>query len=95
MARAFAPGVSVTAFARERGVDPSLLYRWRRRMGASTASAVSFAPVIVTADAPQSEMRGEHADRVEIVLGAGRRVLVSETVDAAALARIIAAVERA
>ena len=26
---AFASGVSVTAFAREHGVDPSLLYRWR------------------------------------------------------------------
>ena len=92
VARAFAPGVSVTAFARERGVDPSLLYRWRRRMGASTAPAVSFAPVIVTADAPRSAPR---ADRVEIVLGNGRRMLVSETVDAAALARIIAAVEQA
>ena len=89
--RAFAPGVSVLAFSRERGIDPSLLYRWRRQMGWSTGAA-GFGPVLIT---PDAAARGARADRVEIVLTNGRRLVVSETVDAAALARIIAAVERA
>lgn len=92
VARAFASGVSVVAFAREQGVDPSLLYRWRRQMGPATAAAVSFAPVIVTPDSPRAAPRVE---RVEIVLGNGRRLLVAETVEASALMRIIAAAERA
>ena len=97
VANAFASGVSVTAFAREHGVDPSLLYRWRRQMGLMTraAAAVSFAPVIVTPDAARATPRGTRTERIEIVLEAGRRLLVSETVDTEALARIIAAVERA
>ena len=91
VSRAFAPGVSVLAFSRERGIDPSLLYRWRRQMVRATGVA-GFAPVLIT---PDAAARGERADRVEIVLTNGRRLIVSETVDAAALARIIAAAERA
>lgn len=92
VARAFAPGSSVAAFARGHGVDPSLLYRWRRQMGPGTAAAVSFSPVIV---APGSPRVAPVVERVEIVLGNGRRLLVSETVETSALMRIIAAAERA
>ncbi len=95
VARAFAPGVSVTTFARERGVDPSLLYRWRRQMGASSAASVTFARALVTPDGSRTASAGAPAARIEIVLCSGRKVFVSETVDEAALARIIAAAERA
>ena len=93
---AFAPGVSVGAFARERGVDPSLLYRWRRALEAQAAPAVAFAPVVVTSGSPSADpSRTDGDDRIEIVLRNGRRVLVSEAVDSGALARILATAERA
>jgi hypothetical protein len=61
-------------------------------MAPGTAAAVSFAPVIV---APGSPRAASVVERVEIVLGNGRRLLVAETVETSALMRIIAAAERA
>lgn len=95
VANAFASGVSVTAFAREHGVDPSLLYRWRRQMGSMTraAAAVSFAPVIVTPDAARATPRGARTERIEIVLTNGRRITVGPDADVAAVARLADALD--
>ena len=95
VANAFASGVSVTAFAREHGVDPSLLYRWRRQIGSMTraAAAVSFAPVIVTPDAARATPRGARTERIEIVLTNGRRITVGPDADVAAVARLADALD--
>jgi len=41
------PGVSVSLIARRRGVDPSLLFRWRRQMLTPAEPPPVFAPVEV------------------------------------------------
>jgi len=44
-----APGAVAVEVARQAGVDPSLLYRWRRQAMASR-EIVSFVPVAIAAD---------------------------------------------
>ncbi|MDF0491536.1 transposase [Sphingomonas sp. H39-1-10] len=50
LAEAFSPGMCVSEVARRHDVDPSLLYRWRRRLCAEAASA-GFAPLLVGPEA--------------------------------------------
>ena len=94
----------VSATARRHGISRSQLNKWRalardgRLVGGADAiedRATQFAPVMLTADPPATPQPSGVADRIEIVLPNGRRILVSETVDAAALARIISAAEQA
>lgn len=92
----------VSATARQHGISRSLLSIWRKRYregrlgGYATAS---FAPVIITPE-PSPVVRAEtrpgpRADCIEIVLAGGRRIIVGVDVDAAALARVVAVLERA
>jgi transposase len=89
----------VSATARAHGISRSLLTTWRRqfREGAlGTERQPSFAPVLM---APESRSKVEAAssgvDRIEIVLGNGRRLIVGAGIDASALARVVAVLERA
>ena len=91
----------VSATARAHGLSRSLLTTWRRlhREGRLCLDeAVSFAPVLVAPEpaAAATAMAGPAArsDRIEIVLGNGRRIIVGDDVDAAALARVISVLER-
>ncbi|WP_136661244.1 transposase [Nitratireductor sp. XY-223] len=77
----------VTATARRHGVSTSALSRWRQayresQFGGDQASA-GFVPAEVVADV--SETFG----RMEIVSANGRRVLVGNDFDAAALSRLL------
>jgi transposase len=92
----------VSATAREHGISRSLLTTWRRlhregRLGGDVAP--SFAPVIVAPEpapaAPAVPGAGLQADRVEIVLVSGRRLLVGSGIDPAALTRLVRALDRA
>src|ERR1700751_1682396 len=75
-----APGASVTEVARRHGVNPNLIYTWRRRpkMGASPLSKEvrsRFALVAVTAvnDRGRAGGGGEYASAmIEVVLRNGR-----------------------
>jgi len=62
------------------------------------APAMETPPLLPTDEQPlehsRSRLSAALAGRMEIVLGCGRRVLVDKDVDAAALARVIAALER-
>ena len=80
--RAFASsGLSQSAFCRREGLDPQRLRAWQRKLGSSRepATFVEIAPRL--------------AERVEVVLPSGVVVRVSESVDAAALRRIVDALE--
>ncbi|HET9068340.1 MAG TPA: hypothetical protein VFN28_06820 [Amaricoccus sp.] len=56
----------------------------------------SFAPVLMAPESPTKvEAASSGADRIEIVLGNGRRLIVGSGIDPAALARIVAVLERA
>jgi transposase len=91
----------VSATARQHGISRSLLTTWRKlhregRLGADAAP--SFAPVIVAPEpAPAAVMSclGPRADRVEIVLVSGRRLLVDSAIDPAALTRLVQVLDRA
>jgi transposase len=93
------PGASVSAVAQRYGMHPSQLFAWRKaaRDGRLIEErAVEFAPVVI---APEPAALPPPATvsapgRMEIVLGNGRRVIVDESVRAAALARVIKVLDR-
>lgn len=83
-------GLSLSEFARREGIEEGRLYRWRRQLGEHTerpAAARVSAPAVI-------ELRAglRPAERVEIVLASGLTLRVTETIDPAALARLVAAV---
>jgi transposase len=91
----------VSATARLHGISRSLLTTWRRlhregRLGGDVAP--SFAPLIVAPEpapaAPAVPGAGPRADRIEIVLVSGRRLLVDPAIDPAALTRLVQVLER-
>ena len=88
----------VTATARAHGISRSLLTTWRRlaregKLGAEPAP--SFAPVALAPEAAPRTDPASSAERIEIVLVNGRRLIVGAGIDAKALARVIAVLERA
>lgn len=97
VAEACEPGVSVSLVARRRGVDPSLLFRWRRQMLTPAEPPPLFAPVEV-ADAtpvlPLAPPAPSGAGMIEIELAGGRRLRVGRDVDAEALRRVVSVLER-
>lgn len=91
------PGVSVSLVARRRGVDPSLLFRWRRQMLTRAESPPIFAPVEVADTMPALSLTPPApcgAGMIEIELAGGRRLRVGRDVDAEALRRVISVLER-
>ncbi|MBP7002266.1 transposase [Amaricoccus sp.] len=88
-----------SATARAHEISRSLLTTWRRQFREGTLGTVdrqpNFAPVLM---APEETSRSElvsGGERIEIVLGNGRRLIVGVGIDAAALARVVAVLERA
>lgn len=87
-----ASGMSVSAFAQREGFDEERLYRWRRRFAREdTVEARTATPAVIELRPPLSPKR---AEPVEIVLGSGVILRVAETIDPAALARLVAALGR-
>ena len=89
----------VSATARAHGLSRSLLTTWRKlyregRLGGDAAP--SFAPVIVAPEPASGMSRpGPRADRVEIVLVSGRRLLVGAEIEPATLIGLVQVLERA
>ncbi|HEX5325540.1 MAG TPA: transposase [Acetobacteraceae bacterium] len=99
VAETLRPGTSVSAVAQRYGLHPSQLFAWRKaaRDGRLVEeSGVEFAPVVVASEPvalPAPEVASRQG-RMEIVLGNGRRVIVDNSVRAAALARVIKVLDR-
>ena len=98
VAESYAPGVTVSAVARRHAINANLLFDWRRKFreaGGETRSS-AFVPVVV---APPGEVISDDGDappsdgRMEIVLDGRLRVVVDATVNAPALARVLAVLE--
>jgi transposase len=85
VAASLEPGASVSAIAREAGIDPSQLYGWRRQL--RVPSQVGFAAVRI-ADAAQAALSSPGA--IEIEFGTGARMRITGAVDAATLTAAIA-----
>ena len=95
VAETLKPGASVSAVAKRHGMHPSQLFAWRKaaRDGRLIEdSGVEFTPVVI---APEpAVLPSPTPGRMEIVLGNGRRVIVDNSVRAAALARVIKVLDR-
>jgi transposase len=87
----------VSATARRHGISPSLLYTWRRAFRAerigSEDVAPGFVPAMIMAET-QPDSSAPPTGRMEIGVAKGRRIIVDAGVDAAALARVIAVLDR-
>jgi transposase len=94
----FAGSRLVSATARRHGISRSLLTTWRRQFREGklgTDRRPSFTPVVIAPEGASRPGQASGADRVEIVLGNGRRLIVGAGIEASALARIVAVLERA
>lgn len=104
------PGVSVSLVARRHDVNANQVFTWRRQLREKELGAPSggFLPMTVSKEpACGVPVVGEKAaaddivaglppatGRIEIVLTGGCRVIVDRAVDGAALARVVAVLER-
>ena len=109
MDEALAPGASITAVADRNGVSRSLLYTWLRlarddRLPGISITAqpvASFVPVRIEAPAnalPAGQSASPAPPRrrssiVEVALCNGRTIKVDESIDPAALARLVTALD--
>jgi transposase len=86
---------AISSTARRYGISRSLLLNWRRSFCAEPEGAAGqrfgFVPAMVVADPMPSTPRGGH---MVIEIGKDRRAIVDAGVDAAALARVLAILER-
>lgn len=105
VAEAFRPGVVASEVARRHGLNVSLLYRWRRQIEEQPADPlpeppVSFVPVRIVDDPPSvpddkmAPLPSSGSGIIEIVLSSGHCLRVDRHVDAAALRRVLAVLER-
>jgi len=102
VAEAATPGGSVSAVARRYGLHPSQVFLWRKaeRTGGSAVAARArlaesgFVPVVIADGCDPPAASRNDRGRMEIVLGNGRSIVVDASVDAAALVRVIAVVDR-
>lgn len=91
--------VPVTRVARKHGISSGLVFRWRKMLGKRSSAARTaeqgFVPIALPAPAMRQETNEgrAHEGVIEIVLSGGRRVLVGKDVDAAALKRVIEALD--
>jgi transposase-like protein len=92
VARWEASGKSATEFARQIGVGPETLSRWRRelRSGAAVDTGPALAKIVEVRSA-----RAPAEDRFEVRLGDGRSVGVPAHFDADALERLLRVLEAA
>jgi transposase len=89
----------VARVAKKHGVATSLLFRWRKQQGIGvrspscrTPNGPDFVRVALPAPAAAAPVKSNPGS-IEIVLGSGRRVVVSGDVDAITLRRVIEALE--
>jgi transposase len=90
---------AISSTARRHRISRSLLVTWRRAFRAEPVSAGMqqngfVRAVVASAETVASESRASTTGRMVIEIGKDRRVIVDAGVDAAALARVLAILER-
>src|SRR5258706_290204 len=83
VAASLKPNAVVSALARDAGVHPSQLYKWRRQLCTRQVAVSGFVPVQIMDAAPASRSP-EPVGVIEIELAGGTRVRITGAVDAAA-----------
>ena len=89
---------AISSTARRYGISRSLLLNWRRSLCTEpegTAGRRSgFVPAMVVADPMPTSAAAPTSGHMVIEIGRDRRVIVDASVDATALARVLAILER-
>jgi transposase len=88
---------AISSTARRYGISRSLLLNWRRsfcRPEGAAGHRSGFVPAMVVADPMPSAPATPTSGHMVIEIGKDRRVIVDAGVDAAALARVLAILER-
>ena len=81
VAASLEPGAVVSALAREAGVHPSQLYKWRRQLCSRQSVAPDFAPVRIVAEAAVPGLPAS-VGVIEIEFAEGTRLRITGAVDA-------------
>jgi hypothetical protein len=84
-------GKSLIRFSKEHGIDPMRVYRWKRRLRAT--SAVSTKPCFVPVKICSSPKSTEASGGLELVLANGRVIRIQGDFDAEVLRRVVSALE--
>jgi transposase len=90
------PCVNISAVARRHGIKPALLYRWRKELGAEAPVPMSLVPVVVGSPDEDNTAVGARSganQTIEITLTNGRALKVPIDLNAAALKRLISALD--
>lgn len=90
---------AISSTARRHGISRSLLMTWQRTfrpepMGPDIQQSGFVRAVVATAETIAAEPGARASGRMVIEIGKDRRVIVDAGVDAAALARVLAILER-
>ena len=89
---------AISSTARRYGISRSLLLNWRRSFCREPEGAAGhrsgFVPAMVVADPMPSAPAAPTSGHMVIEIGKDRRVIVDAGVDTAALARVLAILER-
>ena len=97
LAEALSAPRNVSATARRHALSPGQLFTWCRlaREGKLAGNGdIGFAPVLIAPETGTLSSFRTNAGVMEIELAGGRRVRIDASVDAAALRRVIDALER-
>jgi transposase len=84
------PGAVVSAPAREAGLHPNQLYKWRRLLCARQGAASRFTPVQIIGE-PAAPGLPAPVGVIEIELAGGTRLRISGVVEAATVSAVVAA----
>ena len=82
------PGASVSAVAREAGIQPGQLYGWRRQLLRRSQPAAGFAAVRIAAEPAPAGLRA--AGLIEVEFANGSRLRITGAIDPATLTMTIA-----
>jgi transposase len=90
VAASLEPGAVVSALAREAGLHPSQLYKWRRQLCARQGAASRFTPVQIIGEPAASGLPAP-VGVIEIELAGGTRLRITGAVDAATVSAAVGA----
>jgi transposase len=90
VAASLEPGAAVSALAREAGLHPTQLYKWRRQLCARQGAASGFTAVQIAGETASPGLLAS-VGVIEIELAGGTRVRITGAVDAATVSAAVGA----
>ena len=91
VAASLEPGAMVSVIAREAGLHPTQLYRWRRQLCVRAQASPAFAAVRIASHASPPSGPSTSPGAVEIEFASGARLRITGAVDPATVSAAVAA----